>query len=172
MRYGFEGVLAINLSGDYDEPEWHVLDVAGDVTVDDDSDEIDATTRRSKGVKQTARSLLSRGFSFALESDAEVTPGDPLEAATPLAALVGAARQRQAVCDLAAFDACEVDEETGLVTEGTGIRCLSMIKLTDQQPMGDRWLHELECKPGRVPASATAYAGKKILDLAYALEAA
>jgi hypothetical protein len=168
VLFGFQGVAAINRSGSYDAPVWSVLDLAGDISLDDDSDEVDAGLRSANGVKQTVRSLISRSATLPIEAEAGVVPGNSLTGASNIAALLGASRQRQAVCDLAFFDpgATVVDGE---VTEGIGIRMLSMIKLTDDQPLGDRWLYNFEAKPGRVQAGVAAYVGKAILDTAYVL---
>lgn len=171
IQYGFNGVVAINRSGDYDAPVWHALDVAGDISIDDDSDEIDATTRASNGVKQTVRSLLSRSATIPLESASGVAAGNPLTGGSNLACLLGASRLRQAVCDLAFFDpGATLDAEGDVVTAGTGVRMLSMVKLADNQPMGDRWLYEFEVKPGRVQSGADAsYASAAVLDTAYTI---
>lgn len=170
MRFGFQGICAINRSGSYDEPVWRELNLAADATLDDDSDEIDATTRASRGVKQTARSLFSRSATLSLESEADVVPGNSLTGASNIACLIGASRQRQAVCDLAFFDDAVLDEETGIISAGSGIRGLFMVKMTDQQPMGDRWLNEFEVKPGRVQPGVAAYEGKPVLVLDYEIE--
>jgi hypothetical protein len=167
VLFGFQGVAAINRSGSYTSPVWSVLDLAGDISLDDDSDEVDAGLRSANGVKQTVRSLLSRSATLPIEAEQNVTPGNSLTATSNIAALLGASRQRQAVCDLAFFDP-GATVSGGVVTVGNGIRMLAMIKLTDDQPLGDRWLYNFEAKPGRVQAGVEAYAGKPVLDLDYA----
>lgn len=167
IRYGFDGVCAINRSGDYTAPVWKVLDLAGDASIDDDSDEVDASRRSGGGVKQTVRSMFSRSVTLPLESEAGVNPGNSLTATSNLAALLGASRERQAVCDLAFFDDATLSEDGTEVASGSGIRMLAMVKLTDNQPLGDIWKYEFEVKPGRVQPGVASYAGKTALDLEY-----
>ena len=110
MRYGFEGLAAINLTGSPTAPVWTPLnDVCDDVSIEDDGDEVEAGTRRHGGVKQTARARLSRGATLSLPVPTVKSAGNPLTAATAYAALLGASRKRVAVCDLAFFDQWTLD---------------------------------------------------------------
>ena len=158
MRYGFEPTIAIN-TGTPTAPVWAPLDVAADLSIDDDSDEVDVATRRGGGRKDTGRSLLSRGISFAINAPSAPASG------SPPARLLAASRGRDSTVDVCAFDDATLDAE-GLVATGTGVRFAALVKLTDAQPLGDRRLVEVELKPGRRPASWVA-AGLPAIDAAY-----
>jgi hypothetical protein len=144
-RNGYEQTLAIN-TGTATAPTWSVVDVAGDASIDDDSDEVSVGRRSAEDRKQAARSLVSRGIAFAIEA--------PTTAAgsTPPARLLAASRSRDGIVDVCAFDSATV--AGGVVTEGRGIRFAALVKHTDDQPLGgDRWLANFELKPGRRPSS-------------------
>ena len=145
-RMGYQANLYLN-TGSPSVPVWSEIDVAGDVTIDDSSDTVDTTVRSTDGVKTSARSLLSTSITFALEADE--TPG------TVLAALLTAARSRSDNVDVFASS---TDAEAG----ATGTRMLSLVKLTDSQPMGDRWKYEFELTPAR---ASTAQVDADVLSL-------
>ena len=132
-RMGYQANLYLN-TGSPSVPVWSEIDVAGDVTIDDSSDTVDTTVR-------------STAITFALEADE--TPG------TVLAALLTAARSRSDNVDVFASS---TDAEAG----ATGTRMLSLVKLTDSQPMGDRWKYEFELTPAR---ASTAQVDADVLSL-------
>jgi len=168
MRYGFEGITCINLSGSPTDPVWSVInDICDDETIDDGSDEIEAGTRKHGGTKQTARGRLSREVTLSVERPDQVVVGDPLSADTPHAALMGAARQRQAVVDLAFFDNWDLNEDGDTVVSGDGIRLLALVKHSHKRPFGDRVVDDFECKPGRAGVGQEGYDDLDPLNLAY-----
>lgn len=168
MRYGSEQLVAINLTGSPTAPVWTPIDeVCDDVTIDDDGDEVEAGTRHHGGVKQTVRARRSRGATLSLPVPTVKSAGNPLTAATPYAALLGASRQRVAVCDLVFFDQWTLDE-SGAIVAGVGVRMLAAVKAADGEPFGDRAKTDFEVKPGRAhPTSQAAYVGVTPLDLEY-----
>lgn len=134
MRRGFEGNIYCN-TGTAAAPVWSEIDVTDDVVIEDDSEQIETTVGRSKDGRATkARGLASLKLSLTVESAAN--------APEVVAALLTAARERDAVADLFLSD--------GDASEGsTGVRMLACLVLTDSQPLGGRWVWKFDAMPSR-----------------------
>jgi hypothetical protein len=145
-----DGCQCINLSGSAESPVWTPIDeICDDVTLNDGSDKIDASLRKFKGAKVSARAMFSKSATLPLERPSTVVVGDPLTADTPHAALLGASRKENYIVDLAFFDEYELNEDKTQVVSGFGMRMLAMVTATENQPFSDRMKDDFEVEPGR-----------------------
>ena len=140
MLHGFEANLYLN-TGTAAAPLWSLLDVAGEVVIDDGSDEAATTTRRTRGDATAARSLALRSVAFSLLAD-----DDPPAA---VVALLDAALARAGVAD---FFLSDSDAAPG----AAGLRLVALPTLADRQPIADCWRYYFEAVPTRSTFHAAA----------------